>query len=181
MKTLKFQIENFPQIYTKLKTPILQYVRRTVRDGETAEELTQEVFLKAYRARETFDGERGFTTWLWTIARNTVCDWHRKHADDFRRVHERALPDGTEGESICETLPCSALDAEALISKRGDHLLLMGKLRNLTKLQRKVLLLRVVRGLTYEEIAKRLGLSISSAKCAFYRARIALVSEPAFA
>lgn len=181
MTTLKFQIDHFPHLYRKLKTPILQYVQRTVRDGETAEELTQEVFLKAYRARDTFDDQRGFTTWLWTIARNTVCDWHRKHAGDLRRVHNRLLPDGSEGEAICETLPCTSPNAEALISRSGDRRALMIKLKNLTKLQRKVLLLRVVRGLTYEQIAKRLGLSISSAKSAFYRARIALVHEPAFA
>jgi len=183
VKTLKFQLDNFPQIYQKLKNPILQYVLRTVRDGETAEEITQEVFLKAYRARDTFDEKRGFTTWLWTIARNTVCDWHRKNADEHWRFQNRALADGLDGEAVCETLPSTSPDAEALISRHGDRRVLWLKLKSLTKLQRRVLWLRVVRGLSYQEIAKRLGMSISAAKCAFYRARIALsqLPEPAFA
>lgn len=177
------QLECFPALYQRLKKPIHQYVLRTVHDGETAAELTQDVFLKAYRARDTFETQRSFTTWLWTIARNTVCDWHRRNANEPLRAIVWISPDGTESESPCENIASPALDAEALIAERGDQQELLRKLKCLTKLQRKVLWLRIIRGLSYEEISKRLGLSISAAKCAFYRARLTLVQprEPAFA
>ncbi len=169
-----FGSENFPQLYLRLKTPILRYVRRTIPDGETAEELTQEVFLKAFRSRDTYESERSVTTWLWTIARNTVCDWHRKHAGEPWRA---ASHSGEADEPVCETLPSPSPDAEALASRRSERKELKRQLRGLTRLQRRVLWLRIVRGFSYQEISARLGMSISAAKCAFYRARLALTAQ----
>jgi RNA polymerase sigma-70 factor (ECF subfamily) len=174
---LNFEKDSFQKIYGKLKKPIHRYVSRSVRDGEVAEELTQDVFLKAFRARHTFECQRSFSTWLWTIARNTVCDWHRKHGADLR------VPSGPEGESPCDELPSRDPDVETLICEHGERQALLRRLAGLTALQRKVLQMRIIHELSYQEIAKNLGLSISAAKCLFYRARLALtqVSEPVFA
>ncbi|NTV53793.1 MAG: RNA polymerase sigma factor, partial [Candidatus Firestonebacteria bacterium] len=65
--------DNFPKVYN--------YVRRLVRRPETAEDLTQEAFLKAWQAFDRFDPQKSFLPWILQIARHTALDYFRKHRE----------------------------------------------------------------------------------------------------
>jgi RNA polymerase sigma factor (sigma-70 family) len=157
--------EGFQKMYRRFRTPIFKYVFLKVRDAETAEEITQEVFLKAFRARDSYEPRFGFTTWLWTIAKNTVCDWHRRGDRDT----------ASSEETLYEELPCPAPTAEALLENHGRKHELLRRMASLTELQKQVLKLRILHRLPFTEIARQLGVSLSAAKSLFYRARVALV------
>jgi RNA polymerase sigma-70 factor (ECF subfamily) len=157
--------DRFPAIYQKFRKPIFRYVSQRVRDEETAEEITQEVFLKAFRARESYLPSFGISTWLWTIAKNTLSDWHRKNKDS-------PILDAHAG--MHEELLCPAPSAEVALTEQGERGELLQRMARLTDLQKNVLILRVIHHLPYREIAQRLGLSLSAAKCLFYRAKSTL-------
>lgn len=178
-------LHDFPRLYQELRAPLLRYVQHAVRDGEIAEELTQEVFLKAYRARASYRPESAPSTWIWAIARNTVLDWHRRRQLEPwpAQESEAGSPDGRafgDGEDapLCERLPSPEPDAETRSADHASRLALRRRLRELTRPQRRVLLARAIRGLGFQEIGARLGLSPSAVKCLYYRARLRL-AEPA--
>ena len=133
-------------------------------DAETASELTQEVFLKVFRAREGFEAGTRFSSWIWTVARNTWTDWVRG---------QRYQPADFE-EGFHETVECHRPNPEEALERASLRLEVRRLSRGLTRLQKRVLWLKMVRGLAYPEIARRLGLTVASVKSLVYRSRLAL-------
>jgi RNA polymerase sigma-70 factor, ECF subfamily len=175
-----FGKEGFAKIYLQFRRPIFKYVTRMVNDIQIAEELTQEIFLKAFRFSSTYQPKYALSTWLWTIARNTVLDWRRKSSLDPCREQRQE----SEFDLKVEDLPALSSNAEAHMIEKTEKEGIIGLLNSLTELQRRVLLLRVIHHLSYREISKKLGLSLSAVKCLAYRARHTLIGqlgyEPAF-
>src|SRR4029078_7334007 len=68
----------FEQIYRRHKGALFRFVLRSVRDRATAEELYQEVWMRAIEARGRYEVQAKFTTWLYTIAHNRLVDHWRK-------------------------------------------------------------------------------------------------------
>lgn len=158
----------FARLYDRFYRPIFKYVIQRVSHPEVAEEVTQEIFLKVYRSRETYRSTHAFSTWLWTIARNTVCDWRRKYG-----------PVGSlENSGIsCDDLPAHGPDAESALISRSRRRELLRKIRGLSRLQRRVIRMRALQQLSYAEIADALDLSMDSVKCSLYRAKMALTAS----
>jgi RNA polymerase sigma-70 factor (ECF subfamily) len=137
--------------------PIYNYILREVRDPELAEDLTQEVFFRAWRALPTFGFRSQLTTWLYQVARNILID-HRRHLD--RRV--------SEVELVPELEP-RASDPGLELSETVDALwTAVEQLDDSLKLP---LLLRDVAGLSYNEIADSLAIPLSTVKWRIYQAR----------
>jgi RNA polymerase sigma-70 factor (ECF subfamily) len=147
-------------------------VFRSVRDDETAEELTQDVFLKAFRALGSFRGESKFTTWLYRIAVN-VCHDERESLAARTRSRETSLDD---------TDPATADPAAS--AGRPDEIVEAGEMASmfqvgldaLVPIYREAFLLRHGEDRTYEEIAEMLGISVSNAKVRVHRAREMLLA-----
>src|SRR4051812_20702566 len=76
-------VKAFQKLYEKFKGPLMSYIGTIVRGQAVVEDLTQEVFLRAYRSRENYTASAKFSTWLWTIARNCAFDYLRaaKHKE----------------------------------------------------------------------------------------------------
>lgn len=154
----------FERAHRRFYLPILSWLRARMDDGDAAEDLAQEVFFKVLRARQSFEAGARFSTWIWTIARNTWKDWIRKRqnlAVDFE-------------EGVHEVVECTRLDPERTLESKSTRRELRRIYLRLTNLQRRVFWLNVVRELPYSEIAEKLGLSIASVKCLAYRTRLAL-------
>lgn len=156
-------------LYHRFRKPIFQYVKSRIADDAVAEELTQEIFIKVYRFRETYEDKYAFSTWLWTIARNTI--------SDHLRGTRGAACELDEEEIFLDDLPSPLLDAEAIAIARDKRRSLMKMVRSLTRLQKRVLWMRVMHQLSYDEIAAKLGLSLSAVKNLVYRAKIALSED----
>jgi RNA polymerase sigma-70 factor, ECF subfamily len=156
----------YSRIYTRYKRPIQRYVSARIRDPQVCDEVTQEIFLKVHRFRDSYQGEYAFSTWLWTIARNTIADHLRKRTD-AKRDYEYEMDEA----------PSLEAGAAELSELKDQRRMLFKVARALTRAQRRVLWFRIVRQLSFPEIANRLGLSVAAVKNLAHRAKQSLSQE----
>ena len=160
---------SFNYLAAKYHRPMIHFLFRMVRNQAIAEELAQEVFLRVYRARDSYRAEARFTTWLYRIATNLAVN----HARDTR--HERTAqtvyldaPDPETG-----TTPDVADDEPSV----EQHLMRderMAAIRThvmaLPERQRMAVLMHKYQGLDYRQIGEVLKLSESATKSLLFRA-----------
>ena len=141
---------------------VYRYLRRRTGDPRTAEDLTQEVFLDATRALARGDGWRpaSMPAWLHTIAQ-------RRLADHLRR--EQRSVDQLPLEAASEV---NASEAEPELVQA-----LMAAIRRLPASQRRLVVMKLVRGCSFAEAAVVLGVSEAAAKMRFQRALASLRNE----
>ena len=164
----------FEKLYERFKGPIMSYVYGLTKNQSAAEDITQEVFLKVYRVRATYEPKAKFSTWLWTIAKHTSLDVLRKKQEILfeDRPNEEGQGQAPEIEQIEANLP----DAEALLLNHAEDARLEHCLEELSPLQKDALLLRTQSDLSYDEIATLLKTSLSSVKSLIFRAKTTLVT-----
>lgn len=132
------------------------------RERQDAEDLSQEVWLKAYAALSTFRNESSFYTWLRKITIN--CFLNHRRAKSFRWPSQT-----TDSASIADYAmkDDAGSAARGLESRLQNHLVVekvMQALAGVTPQQRLIFLLKHQEGMTYEEISKELGCSLGTVK-----------------
>jgi RNA polymerase sigma-70 factor (ECF subfamily) len=148
---------------------------------EDSEDLTQETFLRAWRARESFRGEGPLRAWLYRIATNTCLDALKARP----RPALRPAPDGAGDfevpwlqpypDQLLEGLTSPDADPEsAVVSKETIELAFIVAIQQLTPGQRAVLILRDVLGWRAKDTASLLETSVASVNSALQRARAGL-------
>ncbi|MFE7171512.1 RNA polymerase subunit sigma-70 [Streptomyces sp. NPDC057616] len=149
---------------------------------DDAEDLVQETFLRAWRARDAFEGRAGTRTWLYRIATNACLDFQRRAARRPQRYEPIPGMNHGTGEAPDrltwlqpypdDQLPSAEEQPEAAaVSRETLELVFLAALQHLPPRQRAVLVLRDVLGLTAAETAEALGLTVASANSALQRAR----------
>ena len=141
-------------------------------DHATAEDLTQETFMRVYRARERYKPTAKFTTWIHTIANNVSSDLRQRA---YRRL-ERGVPNAVSASSSAIGLDQLAVAASGLLPARiADRGELQGVVRQaiagLNERQRMALLLAKFEQCSYEEIAAAMKLTVPAVKSLLFRAR----------
>jgi RNA polymerase sigma factor (sigma-70 family) len=133
-------------IYDELAPSVLGYLR--ARGAAEPEDLTGEVFLQAVRDLHRFEGSGSdLRAWIFTIA-------HHRFLDERRRAKRRPVEPAPD-EVLTDRLPTADVESEALAGVRRDEV--SSIIEALVPAQREVLLLRIVAGLTVDEIANALG------------------------
>jgi RNA polymerase sigma-70 factor, ECF subfamily len=160
----------FAAIYQRYQQRIYTYVYRHMKGNpDDAFDLTQETFIKAYRALSRLSGasELNLSAWLHRIAANTCIDMIR------RRWLIRWLPwSYSPSEGLAE--PANAdhdSDPECSYVRRETRAEVQNTLRQMSARHRMALLLREYQGMSYDEIALALGVSRSAVKSTLFRAR----------
>jgi RNA polymerase sigma-70 factor (ECF subfamily) len=149
----------FASLYQRFKKPIFKYVSARIAELQLAEEVTQEIFVKVFRFRESYDEKHEISTWLWTIARNTVFDTLRKQQG---QTTEHSV------EVTCpDDIASPIADAQSMLEQKDQRRLLKMTLKSLTRMQRRVVWMRVVQQKSYSEISTCLGLSLAAKNLAF--------------
>jgi len=133
----------FGQLYDACIDKVYRYVFFRVSDAQTAEDLTSDVFLKAWENLRRYEPQSSFVAWLYTIARNTVIDHYRTHRQT------------TSLDEIASTVGRADQPGER-IELQDDVKGLQASLQHLTEDQREVLVLKFITGLDTAEIARRL-------------------------
>jgi len=129
-----------------------------------AEEIAQEVFLRAHRAIADFRGDAKLSTWLYGIA-SRLC-LNRLASGDRRRVRE--------GEDLLLRLPSGGPDASVELERAEISSALRQAIAELPEERRVVVVLRDLEGLSYEEIAQALELEPGTVRSRLHRARMDL-------
>ena len=157
-------LEAFSTLYDHYFDRVYRYVMSRVREPPDAEDLTQEIFLKVFRALPSFRFHGPpFTAWLFRIARNTVVDWVRARKR-IREVADLETLDDVPSRSDVEASVLAGLDVEELYRA----------LTEVTELQREVVRLRFIAGLTLSETAALVKRSENAVKALQYSALRAL-------
>ena len=136
---------------------------------EDAFDLSQETFLKAFRALPTFRGEAGFGSWLYRMEANLCIDFLRKRK---RRNAGQIVSLDEEGEDRRPMeLPDLSYEPQSALEKKELREKVRSGLRRLPDEQRLILVLRDVEGFSYQEISDALKIELGTVKSRIYRAR----------
>jgi len=165
----------FEELLDRYEDKVFRLAYRFVRNETEAQEILQDTFLSIWRKLDTFKGDAQFSSWLYRVAANSAL---------MRLRAQRRHP-----EISTEELPVGFLDNQGQLpaagenwARRPDDQLQSDELRRhiqetvdaLPELYRTVFLIRDVEGLSTEETAEMLNISVPTVKTRLHRARIAL-------
>jgi RNA polymerase sigma-70 factor (ECF subfamily) len=143
---------------------------------DTAEDLTQEVFLKVYRTLASYNVEKGaFTTWLTTLARNLLVDHFRRSRQD--RVTDSidvGMGEEADSPSIADRLRDSAPSPDDRLASRETQKMVQRALARLSPDLREAVILRDIQDMDYKEIAAVLRVPEGTVKSRINRGRMEL-------
>jgi RNA polymerase sigma-70 factor (ECF subfamily) len=164
-------VEAFSLLAKRFERRIYTLALYYTRDPSDAEDLSQEVWLKAYRALPTFRGEASFYTWLRHIMANAFLN-HRR--DETPKGNDHATTLELDADGVDEELSGRVKACVHRVEEEYDRRILVEKvfqaLGELTPQQRLIFLLKHREGMTYEEIATTFGCSVGTIKKALFRA-----------
>ena len=150
--------------------PIYSFVFRYVGNGQEAEDVTQEVFVRVWRNLKKFDQEKSFKTWIFSIAKNASLDFlKKKKAIPFSEFERE---DG--GNVIIDTLADPSSLPLELLEKAGMAKILNVAMEKLSPRYRMVLFLRYNDHFNFREIAESMGEPLHTVKSRHRRALIKL-------
>ena len=159
----------FRELVTRFERPVYSLVLRMVQDPGVAEDLAQEVFVKAFRRLNTYDPQWKFSSWLFKIAHNTTIDHLR------RGVPETVpLETGVEDDrgSLAAVLADETVESPQAAAERRDlGRALERAISSLRPDYRVAVLMFYVHGASYHEICEATGLPLGTVKTNLHRAR----------
>ena len=143
------------QAWMTFHTPLLQFVRRRVADKASAEDILQDVFLKAHTHIDTLSDTAKLQSWLYQLTRNAVIDHYRRTRVTVTISEDvPAFAQEDENDAVAQLTPA----VKAMVAALPD-------------IYHEALRLTEYEGLTQKELAERLGISVSGAKSRVQRAR----------
>lgn len=162
----------FESLVKTWRGPVYRFARRLLKDDAAAEDVLQETFLTAHRKLASWRGDGSLKGWLFAIARSEVLMQRR------RRVGE---PKDYEAVESLPQLGADAgwgnpMDPHTLAERLEERTLMERLLDSLEPEEREVLQLRDIEGLSGEETAAALGLTLAAMKSRLHRARLRLVA-----
>jgi len=167
---------DFDTLFERFHPMVYQLACRVLGDREEALDVAQEVFLSIYRKIHRFRGESSLKTWVYRIAVNRAANrcrwWNRLRRRGTVSLEER--PCGEDRRSYGETLQAKGRSPEEGVYLQEEREEIRRSLAALPVQQRVAVVLRDIEGLSYEEIAASLNVSIGTVKSRIARGREAL-------
>ncbi len=158
----------FDVLVLKYQQRIASVVSRYLRDQDEVADVTQEAFIRAYRALANFRGDAQFYTWLYRIAINTA----KNHLVAKSRRPPNTDKDINDGEFSENSVVLEAEDQpEALLARDQLQAVILAAVDDLQEDLRTALMLREFDGLSYEEIAEIMACPVGTVRSRIFRAR----------
>jgi RNA polymerase sigma-70 factor (ECF subfamily) len=155
--------EAFGVLIERYKGKVFSLAYGFTRDRAAADDLAQEVFIKAYFSLPRFKAKSEFGTWLYRIAVN--------HAKDYLRKNRSRLRDVSIEDVGEQRLAAADKSQEDIQSEEERRALVLKVLERLPEKYRTILTLRDIEGMSYEDISRILGLSPGTVDSRLHRAR----------
>src|ERR1700674_4745518 len=158
------ETDSFNQLVRRWERQIFALAYRTLGREEDARDVTQETFLRAFRALPGFKGDAKFSSWLYRIALNLCRDWMRRD----RRAPMVAVPEGVEIHELAADKQEVASGED--LAARAELSGAVGAARELLPPeQRNAIILKEYHGLTFQEVAELMHCPLSTAKTRLYQ------------
>jgi RNA polymerase sigma-70 factor, ECF subfamily len=165
----------FELLVEKYQRKLARLVSRLVRDPGEAEDVTQEAFIKAYRALPSFRGDSAFYTWLYRIGINTAKNYL---VATGRRAPTSTEVDAEEAESFESGEQLRDINTpESLLLSKEIATTVNAAIESLPEELRSAIQLRELEGMSYEEIAKLMDCPIGTVRSRIFRAREAIAEK----
>jgi RNA polymerase sigma-70 factor (ECF subfamily) len=159
----------FDFLVQKYRRPLVSFMYRMARNTAAAEDLAQEVFLRVYRSRQTYEASAKFTTWLYRIATNLAVN----HARDTRKERPEvtvSLDEPDEETGTTMDVADSTISVEEAMVRRERMLAIRSRVEALPERQRLAVIMHKYQQMDYKQIADVLKLSESATKSLLFRA-----------
>jgi RNA polymerase sigma-70 factor (ECF subfamily) len=165
----------FTELVLRYQNRLLTVLEHLVGNREQAEDLAQDVFVRVFKARERYQPEAKFSTWLFTIANNVASNALRSRS----RRREVGVPEGNGADSTPLQLDQLAKAASGFMPTRAldkaeQAEMVRSAVASLSERQRMALLLAKFEGMSYQDIAQTMDLSVQAIKSLLSRARVNL-------
>lgn len=169
-RALQGHQEAFREIVVRFERPVYSLVARMVQDPGLAEDLAQEVFIKAFRRLDTYDPQRKLSSWLFKIAHNTTIDHLRRHAPET--VPLEAERDDEHRGGLAAVLSDTSTENPSAAAERKDMARALERaIARLRPEYRESVVLFYIEGASYQEICEATGLPLGTVKTNLHRAR----------
>ena len=160
--------EAFEILVTTYQKRVYNLALRMAGNPEDALDLSQEVFIRIYKALALFKEQSSFSTWVYSIASNACIDFSRKQKK--RKAVSLSFSDAENGETVLD-IPDSRYQPENEYAKKELKETIAEGLNRLSPEHREILVMREINGLSYQEIGDALDLEPGTVKSRICRAR----------
>jgi RNA polymerase sigma-70 factor, ECF subfamily len=158
--------ESFALLLDRHRAPVIHFVYRMVQNQAVAEELAQEVFLRVYRSRESYEPAAKFTTWLFRIATHVALNWLRDRRHERGQESLDAEAPGGGSREVSD----NSVTAEQSLVRRARLDEVRRAIESLPEKQRAAVLMHKYEEMEYAQIAAVLECSESAVKSLMFRA-----------
>jgi RNA polymerase sigma-70 factor (ECF subfamily) len=152
--------------YTPL---VVGYLYHRVNSQGDAEDLTQEVFLTAYRGLSHLRSHVSFRSWLMHILQSKLIDYYRLNNRRPQLISGEQTAEDPEGEGLLARIPSGAADPRRQAHDAETRSIIMREIAALGERFSTVIYLRLIEGLSTDEIARRLGMTSPSTRMRLFR------------
>ena len=167
-RALKGDKRAYNDIVNKYERALYYHILKMVRDREMVEDLVQETFMKAFDNINSYNSNYAFSTWLYRIATNHTIDYLRKKKLKTLSIDE---PMQTKDGEMDVELPDHEAETDDQVMRKQRHQILNEAIENLPEKYRRVIQMRHMEELSYQEISETLDLPLGTVKAHIFRAR----------
>ncbi len=167
-------VEAFEALARHYKDKIYSYICRTIGDAGEAEDLTQEVFVRAFTSVARFRGASSFQTWLYRIATNICVDTLRRRRRTEQHAFSLDEPLTTEDDAVEREIADASRSPQVLAETGELQQQVRRAIASLSEKLRTVVVLFDLQGLSYEQIAEIVDCPVGTVKSRLFNARVQL-------
>lgn len=167
----------FEELFARYHRKVIHFAYRMTGDQARAEEAAQETFLRIARAAFTWEPKARFTTWMYTVARRTTLNFLRDDKDDRDKVPILPGEEADDGSPAIQLPGPAALNPEEMAWSAEIQERFVAALQKLPEGYRSAFVLNRGDGLSYEEVAAVLGITVQAVKSRIFRAREMLLES----
>jgi RNA polymerase sigma-70 factor (ECF subfamily) len=161
----------YDELVTRHRGRVYAMIRNMIHHEADAWDLAQEVFIKAWHALPRFESKARFSTWLFRISHNVVCDWSRKRKVESAGELNDEIFERDRIDPMASTAPAEAESPDASLVHGELRAKIEAALAKLSPEHREAVVLKDVQGLSYKEIADAMGCSLGTVMSRLFYAR----------
>jgi len=157
----------YSELTQKYQKPLHFHVRKMIRNSDFAEDLVQDIFLKAFKSLKNYKNDYAFSTWLYRIATNHTIDYLRKKKLETLSIH---ADDSDDTHATIQLADEDSFTDEPMIRRERKNKV-HEAIGQLPEKYREVILKRHIEEKSYQEIAEEMDIPLGTVKAHIFRAR----------